>query len=198
MPPESSGIRASSCPQATLKRWHGVGVVIGRGQGFWIAPHYWYISGLTRDVDEDRNDLGDGTVISGVIGPSYHRIIPRPARNHLHEILRALEVDLIFLEDGVGYRGFRRVLRVLFEQYDIHGGRQRLEERHLQGVPGLRAILHEYELGNPLRKKGYPEPGYETLGRARILHIFKDRGEHEEPVEEPVSGEDVPVPLLFG
>lgn len=170
----------------------------GRGQGFWIAPHYWYISGMTRDVDEDQSDLSDGTVISGVVGPSYHRVLPRPARHHLHSVLRALEVDLIFLEDGVGYRGFRRVLRLLFEQYDIHGGKQRLEDRHLRGVPGLRAILHAYELGNPLRKKGYPEPGYETLGRARILHIFKDRGEHEEPVEDPVTGKNVPIPVMFG
>ena len=167
-----------------------------RGQGYWIAPHYWYISGMTRDVDEDQSDLGEGTVISGVIGPSYHRVLPRSARQHLHTILRSLEVDLIFLEDGVGFRGFRQVLRLLFELYDVHGGRQRLEDRYLHSVPGLRAILHEYQLGNPLRKKGYPEPDYETLGRARILHIFKDRGEHEELVEDPVAGRDVPVPVM--
>lgn len=167
-----------------------------RGQGYWIAPHYWYISGMTRDVDEDQSDLGEGTVISGVIGPSYHRVLPRSSRQHLHAILRSLEVDLIFLEDGIGFRGFRRVLRLLFEQYDVHGGRQRLEDRHLHGIPGLKAVLHEYQLGNPLRKKGYPEPDYETLGRARILHIFKDRGEHEELVEDPVVGRDVPVPVL--
>ena len=167
-----------------------------RGQGYWIAPHYWYISGMTRDVDEDQSDLSEGTVISGVIGPSYHRVLPRNARQHLHSVLRSLEVDLIFLEDGIGFRGFRRILHLLFEQFDMHGGQQRLEDRHLRGIPGLKAVLHEYQLGNPLRKKGYPEPDYETLGRARILHIFKDRGEHEELVEDPVEGMDLPVPVL--
>lgn len=167
-----------------------------RGQGFWLAPHCWYISGMTRDVDEDHCDLRDGTVISGVIGPAYHRLLPRGARQHLHTILRALEIDLVFLEDGVGFRGLRRVLRVLFEHFDMHGGKRRIEERHFGAQPGLRIIVHEYELGNPLRRRGYPEPDYEQLGRARILHVFKDRGEPRQPQPDPVDRDDVPIPVL--
>jgi hypothetical protein len=167
-----------------------------RGQGFWLAPHYWFISGMTRDVDEEQCDLAEGTMISGLVGPSYHRVLPHAARHHAHVLLRALEVDLIFLEDGVGFRGLRRVLRVLFEHFDMHGGRQRLEERHCAGLPGLRVVLHDYELGAPLQRKRYPEPDYDTLGRARILHVFKDRGESEELIDAPRDLEDVPVPVL--
>ena len=110
-------------------------------------------------------------------------------------MLRALEIDLIFLQDGVSFRRFRRVLRVLFEHYDIHGARQPIQDRHFRGLPGTRVLVHDYQLGSPLRKKGYPEPDYETLGRARILHVFVDRGDHEELVEEPVDLEGVPVPV---
>jgi hypothetical protein len=40
----------------------------------------------------------------------------------------------------------------------------------------------------------YPEPEYEDFGRARILHIFKDRGEQEEPLETPFDLNRMPIP----
>ncbi len=166
-----------------------------RGSGFWIAPHYWYIAGMTRDVDEDDLDSQGGTIVSGIIGPAYHVLFSRAARNHFHVVLAALDVDLLFVEDGVDFKRLRAVLAAMFEHFDIHGDRQRLEDRHLVGLPGTRVIVHDFEFGEPLRRKGYPEPDYDTLGRARILHVFRDRGEHEDPVLDPVDIRDMPVPM---
>ena len=165
-----------------------------RGSGCWIAPHYWYISGMTRDTDEDDYDPEGGAIVSRVIGPSYHVLFSRAARQHFHATLRALDIDLLFVEDGVGFRRFRRMLRVLFEHYDVHGSALPIANRHFFGLPGTRVILHDYQLGSPLKRQHYPEPNYETLGRARILHVYRDRGEHEEPVPDPVDSQGLPVP----
>ena len=34
------------------------------------------------------------------------------------------------------------------------------------------AIVHDLKIGEPLDRERYPEPDYEDLGRARILHII--------------------------
>ena len=60
------------------------------GSGFWIAPHYWFIPGLSRDTQEEELNLAEGTVLSGIIGPPYHRLLPRPVRHHAYQMLRAL------------------------------------------------------------------------------------------------------------
>ena len=98
---------------------------------------------------------------------------------------RAVGVDLIFLEDGVGHRRFLRVLAQVFEFYDMFGERQ-LEERHFAGLPGVQVWIHEIpEPAGPTPDgrgqrpdalADYPEPDYEEFGRARILHVFRDRG----------------------
>jgi hypothetical protein len=155
------------------------------GSGFWIAPHLWYISGMSRDTDSHDVEFGESTVIHQIVGPPYNRLFPLPARRHLYEVLEALDVDLIFVEDGIGYRGFRRVLRRIFDHYDRQ--RSRLEDRHLSGLPGLRCIVHDYDFDNPLRQTGYPETDYEELGRARILHVFRDRGMADDLLDVPID-----------
>jgi len=165
-----------------------------RGSGMWIAPHLWFIPGLSRDTPEDELDLERSTILSGVIGLPYHRVLPRAVRHHVYVMLRALQVDLIFVEDGVGFRRFRRVLRMLFELYDVYGGKRRADEVHFQGVPGVRVLIHDYQLDEPFKSEVYPEPDYENLGRARILHVFKDRGEQEEPLETPQDFTNMPMP----
>ncbi len=150
------------------------------GCGFWVAPQYWFVDGLTRDQfdDEDTNVLD-------VIPPLYYKALPRAARRHFFDVSRALAVDLIFVEDGVGFRGLRRVLRVMFERYDIDGGRQPLREIHFAGLPKLRVMLHDFDFQEPLMKSKYPEPSYQHLGRVRVLHVFRDRGEDEESIDVP-------------
>jgi hypothetical protein len=168
------------------------------GHGFWVAPHFWFILGLSRDVQEEEVDLAECTLLSGTIGPAYYRLIPRLARHHMFQMLRALHVDLIFVEDGVSFRRFVRVLRRLFEIYDKNDGRKPAEDIHFVGLPGTRVMIHEFQLDEPFKSDTYPEPKYDFLGRARILHIFRDRQEEEEFIEPPFDFSRTPAPAASG
>ena len=57
------------------------------GNGYWVAPHLWFVAGLMRD-GEDEPDLGDSTILSRTAGPPYHRVLPCAARHHLYRMLR--------------------------------------------------------------------------------------------------------------
>ncbi|MBY0455845.1 MAG: hypothetical protein K2V38_00760, partial [Gemmataceae bacterium] len=118
------------------------------GGGFWLAPHWWFIEGIARD-DADAG-AEDGPPL---VGPSYSRMLTPRARQHAHAVLRATQVDMIFVEDGVTFRNVERALRVLTELYDVHGGRRRAEEMHFRGLPRVKAMFHEYEPGNPFRSE---------------------------------------------
>jgi hypothetical protein len=109
-------------------------------------------------------------------------------------VLRATQVDMIFVEDGVGYRKVEKVLRVLLELYDVHAGQRRAEEMHFRGLPKVRVMIHEYEPGNPFRSAAYPEPKFDDLSRVRVLHVFRDRGGEEERVEPPFDFSWTPAP----
>jgi hypothetical protein len=50
----------------------------------------------------------------------------------------------------------------------------------------------------PLRREKYPEPDYEDLGRARILHIFKDRDEPPEDWTLPFDLDSLLQPAGVG
>jgi hypothetical protein len=113
-------------------------------------------------------------------------------------MLRALEVDLIYVEHGVGHRKLEKVLRAAAELYDVHGGRRRAEEHHFRGVPKVRVMIHEYAPGNPFRSDAYPEPKFDDVSRFRVLHVFKDRGGEEERVEPPFDFSWEPSPLSIG
>ena len=84
---------------------------------------------------------------------------------------------------------------MMFEIYDVHGGRQRAEEMHFTGLPGVRVLIHNFDLSDTPRhgRANYPEPDYEDVGRARILHVFKDRGETDIETPVPKSWEGTPV-----
>jgi hypothetical protein len=168
-----------------------------KSTGFWIAPHYWFILGLTRDTAERSADE-DQTTLLEVIPPLYHQAFPRAVRRHFLEVCRGVEIDLIFLEDGVQWHELRRVLRMLFEHYDVHGGRRRIEELHFRGVPRVRVIIHEFELGADWQRGQYPEPDFEDLARARVLHVFRDRGDEEVPLETPLDWDRMPSPVPAG
>jgi hypothetical protein len=166
------------------------------GNGYWVAPHLWFIAGLMRDGEDDP-DMAENTILSRTAGPPYHRLLPRAARHHLYRLLRAVQVDLIFVEDGVGFRRFRKVLRVLFETYDVHAGRRPAEEIDFRGLPGTRVLIHDFQFDEPFKSELYPEPKYDYLGRARILHIFRDRGGQEEPLETPFDFGRTPAPAAM-
>lgn len=168
------------------------------GNGYWVAPHFWFVPGLMRDSQrepDEEAEFADQSLLSGTVGPPYHRFVPRPVRHHLWQMLRALQIDLIFVEDGVGFRRLRRVLRVLFEVFDVHGGRRAASEVDFRGLPGIRVLIHEYQFDDPFKSETYPEPKYDYLGRARILHVFRDRGGHEELIEPPFDFSRRPAPV---
>lgn len=166
-----------------------------KGTGFLFAPHYWFVNGLTRDEDEDGLSFEHSS--DGCIGPPYRELFGIRLRRYLREVLDSVEVDIIYIEDGIGYRGLKRVLATVFEVYDIHGGKQRIEDHHFIGLPGLTVHLDDYGMNRDEETssapEGYPEPDYEGIGRARILVIQKNRGgndEEEEVPETPESEED--------
>jgi hypothetical protein len=160
------------------------------GGGFWLAPHWWFVEGVGR---EDADATGEDA--PPLVGPAYSRVIPARARQHAHAVLRATQVDMIFVEDGVTFRNLERTLRVLTELYDVHGGRRRAEELHFRGVPKVKVMIHEYEPGNPFRSDLYPEPKFDDLSRVRVLHIFRDRGGHEELTDPPFDFSSTPAPI---
>ncbi len=166
-----------------------------RGTGYWVGPQHWFVAGLGRDVDPDISDDRDATTLSGIIGPPYQQILTWGCRMHFLEITKALEIDLIFVEDGVTFRRFVRVLRVMFETFDVHDGRRRAEESQFQGLPGVRAIIHDvsHTTQPDWSQSDYPEPNYDEIGRARILHIFRDRGEEDSLESAPRDFAGVPV-----
>lgn len=160
------------------------------GGGFWLAPHWWFVEGMGReDADAASEDAPP------LVGPSYGRAIPARARQHAHAVLRATQVDMIFVEDGVTYRNLERSLRVLTELYDVHGGKRRAEELHFRGVPKVKVMIHEYEPGNPFRSDLYPEPKFDDLSRVRVLHLFRDRGGEEDLIEPPFDWSSSPAPV---
>ncbi len=164
------------------------------GGGFWLAPHWWFVEGMGR---EDADATGQDTA-PPLVGPPYHQALPARARQHAHAVLRATQIDMIFVEDGVTFKNLERVLRVVTELYDVHGGRRRAEEHHFRGIPKVKVMLHEYQPGNPFRSDVYPEPKFDDLSRVRVLHVFRDRGGHEERVEPPFDSSHTPAPALSG
>jgi hypothetical protein len=162
------------------------------GGGFWLAPHWWFVEGIGR---EDADATGEDAA-PPLVGPPYARAIATRARQHAHAVLRATQVDMIFVEDGVTFKNLERVLRVITELYDVHGGTKRAEELHFRGLPKIKVMIHDYEPGNPFRSDLYPEPKFDDLSRVRVLHVFRDRGGHEERVEPPFDFSWTPAPVL--
>jgi hypothetical protein len=173
---------------------HAKGRHFAGGTGFWLAPHLWFMPGLARDEVEEERD--DPAFLAQTVGPPFHQVLPRPARAYLYRLLRAAQVDLIFVEDGIDFRKLKRVLRVLFTVHDKSAGTKRAEETQYLGLPKVKVMIHDFQIDEPFRSQTYPEPRFEDLGRARILHIFRDRGDQEEYVEPPFDLGRSPVPLF--
>lgn len=165
------------------------------GTGYWIGLQHAFILGLARD-ESGKLDWGrETTILDEIIGMPFYAVIPPTARYHYRQMAEALQIDLIFVEDGVTFRRLVRVLRTMFEIYDVHGGRMPAREHHFSGLPGVRVILHEFDMNQAILhgRTGYPEPDYEEIGQACIMHVFRDRGEAAERVESPDAADWTPV-----
>ena len=163
----------------------------GVGAGYIVAPRQGVIVGMERDVatPDDSEDVS----MTGSLHPSFRAVMTRRARHHLWEVLSGVGVDLIHVEYGVGFRRVRVALRIVFEVYDIHGGKRHVQDRDFAGVQGVHAIVHDVDLESPRSSDVYPEPEYELASRARILHLYRDRGGEEEPVDVPSRSDGLPV-----
>ncbi len=166
------------------------------GHGFWVAPHLWFVPGMTRDEPDLRD--GDEVPLLRMIGPPYRQVFHRHVRQYVHYLLRTLQVDLIFVEDGVTIGRLKKVLRALFEVYDRFDGQRPAEDVLFQGLPKVRVMIHEMSIEQPFRAEGYPEPRFDDISRVRIMHIFRDRGEQEEPLDVPADYNFSPSPVLVG
>jgi hypothetical protein len=169
-----------------------------RGEGFWIGLQHWFVTGFSRDRAEEASNVEQDTFFDDTIGPPYRKLVDWRARQHFREITGALEVDLIFVADDVTFAQFRRVVECLFEVFDIFGEYQRAEEKHFVGLPGTRVVIHDFTLDRPFRNKRYPEPDYEDIGRARILHVFRDSGGTDDVRDRPTEWEDLTLPKVGG
>ncbi|HEY3787660.1 MAG TPA: hypothetical protein VGL71_02340, partial [Urbifossiella sp.] len=161
------------------------------GGGYWLAPHWWFIDGISREESDGREEQA----APPSVGPPYHRILAARSRQQIYRVLRATQVDMIFVEDGVGYRKIEKVIRVLMELYDVHGGKRKAEELHFRGLPKIRVMIHDYEPGNPFQSNVYPEPKVDDLMRVRVLHVFRDRGGEAVEVEPPFDFSWSPAPV---
>jgi hypothetical protein len=165
------------------------------GGGFWIAPQWWFVETLLWEPPARGKEAEEGVALRAV-GPTYDKLLGPRIRQHLHEILRATQVDLIYLEDGVSGRKLVTVLRQLFELYDVHGGKRRAEDHHFRGIPKIRVVIHDYAPGNEFKLSNYPEPKFDDVSRFRVLHVFRDRGESEELTESPFDFSWEPSPMM--
>ncbi|QDV07890.1 hypothetical protein Poly30_34250 [Planctomycetes bacterium Poly30] len=163
----------------------------GPGTGFIVAPHQWFMLGLARDIAD--HDTTEDRSVEGFLQPEYRAVMTPRARHHLYLVLQSAGVDLIYVEDGVGYRRLALALRVIFELFDRHGVDRRVSSRDFSTVHGVHAIVHDVTPDNPRVSETYPEPDYESETRARILHLYRDRGGEEGRVDVPVETDGIPL-----
>ncbi|MFO0851335.1 MAG: hypothetical protein U0871_22675 [Gemmataceae bacterium] len=165
-----------------------------RGGGYVFAPHWWFQAGLERhEPDAGRPDATPPKLA----GPPFGWVFPARVRQHFHQVFRAVQVDIVYIEDGVSHRSVVKVLRALFELYDVHAGRKKADDHFFQGIPKVKVMVHEYApAGRRFRVTGYKEPKFDELTRARVLHIFPDHGGSEVDVDVPFDFSTEPSPAL--
>ncbi len=164
-----------------------------KGGGYWLAPQWWFVLNLDR-VDPEQGKSERSPTMRPV-GPPFAQVFSPRGRQQLHAMLRAVKVDMIYIEDGVSYKYVVKVLREMFELYDIHGGKRQAEDHHFRGIPKVKVMIHDYA---PTRKKfrasGYREPKFDELSRARVMHLFRDNGGTEELLDVPFDSSWEPAP----
>jgi len=141
------------------------------GSGFILIPHCYFVEGLHRDdrnehIEEDR-----------IIGPGFQELWGLNVRRFLYDVLRAMDIDIIYFEDGIRFEGLRAVFEMIFELYHNRGVNFRLEEYHFLGLLETRVIIELIRPDLPRDEhEGFPETHFINLSQARILMVFKDRG----------------------
>ena len=179
-------LRRSFLPRAVEKIFHEAkGRAHSGGCGYWLAPHLWFVAGLTRDEVTGGDE--EPTFLTEVVGPPYAEVFTLPVRRYVYRLLKALQVDLIFVEDGVGYRKLVRVFRVLFEVYDKGAGQETVRGHSLPGPDQGPRDVPRLRRGRTVPIDQVSGAEVRPVGPSARLHIFRDRGGEEEFVEPPFS-----------
>jgi len=162
------------------------------GAGFIMIPHCYFVEGLHRD---DRNVEFEE---NRPIGPSFHELWGVRVRHYLYRVLNALDVDIVYFEDGVKYDQLRAVFEILFELYHSRGPRFKIEDHHFTGIQGIRVML---ELLRPdaIRPKvsQYVETYFSNLFQARVLILYRDRGGESFINADRTPGRNLDIPAAF-
>lgn len=156
------------------------------GQGVLFCPGSWLIPCLLRDTGRSATP----------VGPPYEQVFSPRLRRYLAGVLRHLEVDVIYWEDGVRWRDLRRVLGVAFECHDQD--RVPLRARHFVGLPRVRVLLQQEDPPGVAGAPASPRMPRAPIGSgARVLAILRDRGGSTErhEVREPGGRRPAPAPL---
>ena len=127
-----------------------------------------------------------------------YKVFGKRPRQYLHKVLRAVQIDVIYIEDGVPFKAVVKVLRQLLEVYDVHAGQKIVDDHTFQGIPKVRVMVHEFSPVKPPSASNYKQPKFDDLSRGRVLHLFKDKGESEEISDVPMDSDYVPAPMLVG
>lgn len=168
-----------------------------QGGGYWLAPHWWFFNGLGREDGDasKKTDDGEGSLRS--VGPPFNEVFGRRARQHMHKVLRAVAIDVIYIEDGVSVKQQIQVFRAILEIFDVYGGNKRVDDHSFVGIPKVRVVVHDLNPEKPLITVKYRQPKFDDLSRGRVLHIFRDRGDYEEVSDVPYDFNYEPSPLLY-
>ncbi|MGL6076726.1 MAG: hypothetical protein ACRC8S_21440 [Fimbriiglobus sp.] len=173
-----------------------------KGGVYQFSPHLWIQGNLSYEEPQRRMNASPAPkAVSGMYFSVFH---PR-VRQHLNKVFRALQVDVILIEDGVKYRSIEALVRSLFEIYDQNDGATRLEEHNLPNVPKARVVMHDCVPDEPRRDwiavrtdgEDYDENDYLGMSRLRVLHLFKDDNESEADTRDPVDMFWQPSPTSY-
>jgi hypothetical protein len=169
-----------------------------RGGGYWFAPHWWFIDGLGREESGRSRKTEDNAGVLRQVGPSLSKLFGARVRQHWYRILRAAHIDVIYIEDGINAKKVERVLRMLLEVHDMHGGKKPVDDHTFRGIPKVRVVVHDFspEKSPSAMPEGYKQPKYDELSRGRVLHIFRDKGDSEELIDNPFDFDSIPSPML--
>jgi len=94
-----TGAAHADLPRARLRGPAG-------GCGYWLAPHLWFVAGLTRDEVAGGED--EPSFLTEIVGPPYAEVFSRPVRRYLYRVLKALQVreggSLTLLPNDKGFQ----------------------------------------------------------------------------------------------
>lgn len=167
------------------------------GSGFLVCPHIRFLPGLVRDAEPTRRRRTGASMSATVYGRPYAEAFDFRTRRYFGMIVRHLEIDAVFIGDGVSWPCVRRAMSVLFECYDQD--RTPLDARHFHGLPGIRAMIETESADVDAQRNGglVGDDDARSPGQARFLAILRDRGDGE-PTEADVPADTTRLAPTLG